>query len=272
MLTRLRNGRRIHPEVFLSDVAYWEECFDKGRPASIPSSKSRAQTNSPSVWRHSLDGWGHHQGTSRVLRTMFSWYFPAFKVKGLIPFTQHCSVLIRVKTQQGWIAKWKSVLSSDCLFCGCYSGLWCLKFTQNFSQLSVDVRRSWATTISFSLSFSLAERVHSEVTHFRCLEYCKSGRQILSGMLETGGQMNACSKLKGLPCLSVTFAQTAACISPVQLCAHVRHRWAAHEGECHTHAWARARGGADQCPRWGLCHSWPILDESSWIGGPQGPQ
>lgn len=27
---------------------------------------------------------------------------------------------------------------------------------------------------------------------------------------------------------------------------------------------------ADQCPHRGLCHSWPILDESSWIGGLQG--
>lgn len=29
---------------------------------------------------------------------------------------------------------------------------------------------------------------------------------------------------------------------------------------------------ADQCPCWGLCHSWPILDESSWISGLQGRQ
>lgn len=47
---------------------------------------------------------------------MVTWHFHAFKGKGLTPFTQHCSFLIRVETQHGWIAKWKSVLFPDCLF------------------------------------------------------------------------------------------------------------------------------------------------------------
>lgn len=34
----------------------------------------------------------------------------------------------------------------------------------------------------------------------------------------------------------------------------------------------RTPSRADRCPRSGLCHSWPILDESSWISVLQGQQ
>lgn len=61
--------------------------------------------------------------------------------------------------------------------------------------------------------------------------------------------MSACSELKDPPRL-VTFAQTAACISPVQLCEHGTRRRQRHMREGVTPMRGHgAPGGADQCPR-----------------------